>query len=136
MNEVHAAFKKQVVTAAINALYACRKIHVSVVVNEKCRVPMNYVNNGVITLNISPEAVSNLVLGDDVILFNARFNGEIQLCSFPYVQVISVGEPNSANAVNLPYVVTEKPYETKVDKIEPKADDKKERPKLSVVKKD
>lgn len=39
------------------------------------QVPMDYVANGQIVLNISPSAVKGLVLNDDAIEFNARFGG-------------------------------------------------------------
>mgnify|MGYP006423818239 CR=1 FL=1 len=39
------------------------------------QVPMDYVANGQIVLNISPSAVKGLHLGDDAVEFNARFGG-------------------------------------------------------------
>lgn len=38
-------------------------------------VPLNYVEDGSIVLNVAPRAVSGLVLGDDELSFSARFNG-------------------------------------------------------------
>ena len=39
------------------------------------QVPMDYVANGQIVLNISPSAVKGLLLGDEAVEFNARFGG-------------------------------------------------------------
>lgn len=39
------------------------------------QVPMDYVANGQIVLNISPSAVKGLHLGDEAVEFNARFGG-------------------------------------------------------------
>ncbi|MGH8245820.1 MAG: stringent starvation protein B, partial [Gammaproteobacteria bacterium] len=46
------------------------------------RVPREYVRDGKIILNIAPQAVADLYIGDDLLTFHARFNGrpfEIQL---------------------------------------------------------
>ncbi|TDT37893.1 stringent starvation protein B [Halospina denitrificans] len=39
------------------------------------QVPMDYVANGQIVLNISSSAVKGLLLGDEAVEFNARFGG-------------------------------------------------------------
>ena len=39
------------------------------------RVPLEFVQDGQIILNIAPRAVGNLDLGNDVITFSARFSG-------------------------------------------------------------
>ena len=39
------------------------------------QVPMDYVANGQIVLNISPSAIKGLLLGDEAVEFNARFGG-------------------------------------------------------------
>lgn len=39
------------------------------------QVPMDFVRDGQIVLNIAPRAVGNLELGNDAIRFNARFGG-------------------------------------------------------------
>ena len=38
-------------------------------------VPMDFVNDGHIVLNISPKAVRDMVLGDEYISFSSSFNG-------------------------------------------------------------
>lgn len=42
---------------------------------ENVHIPRNYVANGKIILNISPSAVQALEIGNDVLKFDARFNG-------------------------------------------------------------
>ncbi|QXO19361.1 ClpXP protease specificity-enhancing factor [Vibrio ostreae] len=39
------------------------------------RVPMEYVQDGQIILNVAPRAVGNLELGNDAVTFSARFGG-------------------------------------------------------------
>lgn len=46
-----------------------------VAVDENTRVPMGYVKNGEIVLNINYSATRNLQLDNDAIRFSARFNG-------------------------------------------------------------
>jgi stringent starvation protein B len=57
--------------------------YLSVQVNERTRVPMDYVKNGEIVLNISQDAARNLTLGNDLIQFSARFNGVSRELSIP-----------------------------------------------------
>lgn len=39
------------------------------------KVPLEFVQDGQIILNVAPRAVGNLELGNDVVMFNARFSG-------------------------------------------------------------
>ena len=57
--------------------------YLSVRVNERTRVPVEYVKNGEIILNISHDAARNLTLGNDLIQFSARFNGVSRELSIP-----------------------------------------------------
>lgn len=47
-------------------------------------VPMSYVNDGQITLNISTAAVGTIGLGAHTIDFSARFGGKLEHISVPY----------------------------------------------------
>ncbi len=49
--------------------------YLSVVVNARCRVPMEHVKEGQIVLNIGYNATRDLQLGNEFIHFHARFNG-------------------------------------------------------------
>jgi stringent starvation protein B len=49
--------------------------HLMVVVDNGTRVPMSYVKNGEIVLNINYSATKDLMMGNDAITFSARFNG-------------------------------------------------------------
>ncbi|MCW8923311.1 MAG: ClpXP protease specificity-enhancing factor [Gammaproteobacteria bacterium] len=42
---------------------------------DDCMVPVNYIQDGKIVLNIAPMSIAGLVLGDDNIAFEASFNG-------------------------------------------------------------
>jgi stringent starvation protein B len=62
----------------------------SVRVNERTRVPAEYVKNGEIVLNVSQDATRNLTLGNDLIQFSARFNGASRELSIPVETVIGI----------------------------------------------
>jgi stringent starvation protein B len=62
--------------------------YLSVMVDSVTRVPMEYVKDGQIVLNIGPVAVEHFKLGNDLIEFSARFNGRGREISIP-VGVVS-----------------------------------------------
>lgn len=64
--------------------------HLSVKVDAQTRVPMEFVKNGEIVLNISQDAAHRLTIGDDTIQFAARFNGVSRECSIPVAAVIGI----------------------------------------------
>lgn len=57
--------------------------YVAVMVNADTHVPMEFVKDGEIVLNISPDATRNLKIDNDVIRFSARFGGVSQEVSVP-----------------------------------------------------
>ena len=57
--------------------------YITVRVDAETRVPMEYVKEGEIVLNTSPDATRNLKIDNDLIRFSARFNGVSQEISVP-----------------------------------------------------
>ena len=57
--------------------------YIAVRVDEQTRVPAEYVKDGEIVLNISPDATRNLKIDNDMIRFSARFNGVSREISVP-----------------------------------------------------
>ncbi len=53
-------------------------------------VPQQFVNDGKIVLNIRPQAVDALSLGNDDIQFNARFSGKPMLVIVPVAAVLAI----------------------------------------------
>ena len=49
--------------------------YLSVRVDDRTRVPMEYVKNGEIVLNVSVNATRNLTINNELIQFSARFSG-------------------------------------------------------------
>lgn len=58
--------------------------------HPQAAVPQRYVNNGKIILNIRPQAVEALSLGNQEIQFNGRFNGEPMLVIVPVAAVLAI----------------------------------------------
>jgi stringent starvation protein B len=52
--------------------------HLLVSVNSACRVPMAYVKEGEIVLNLNYSATKDLKIDNDAIVFSARFGGNAQ----------------------------------------------------------
>lgn len=64
--------------------------YLSVQVDANTRVPMEYVKDGQIVLNIGRDASRNLTIGNDLIQFSARFGGVSRELSIPVDAVIAV----------------------------------------------
>jgi stringent starvation protein B len=56
----------------------------------RCNVPKEYVENGEIILNISPEAIRDLKIGNSLVEFKASFSGIAHLISAPVKAVLAV----------------------------------------------
>src|SRR5512142_1321201 len=61
--------------------------YLSVRVDERTRVPMEYVKSGEIVLNVSLNATRNLTVNNELIQFSARFNGVSREVSIPVDRV-------------------------------------------------
>jgi stringent starvation protein B len=64
--------------------------YLSVEVDANTRVPTEYVKNGKIVLNVSPDATHRLTIGNDFIQFSARFSGVSRECSIPVEAVLGI----------------------------------------------
>jgi stringent starvation protein B len=64
--------------------------HIAVRVDSRTQVPAEYVKNGEITLNISPNAVHKLQMGNELIEFSARFGGVARQLSIPVPNVYAL----------------------------------------------
>jgi len=53
-------------------------------------VPLSYVNDGQIILNVSSAAVGTIALGNDSIEFSARFGGKLEHIVVPYGAVAAI----------------------------------------------
>ena len=64
--------------------------HISVVVDSRTRVPMEYARNGEIVLNIGPVAASRLQMGNELIECTARFSWVAKDLVIPVASVAAI----------------------------------------------
>lgn len=64
--------------------------YIAVMVDARTRVPMQFVKNGEIVLNVSFDATSALKMDNDLIRFSARFGGVSRDISIPVENVIAI----------------------------------------------
>ena len=58
----------------------------------RCQVPSEHVENGEITLNISPTAIRDLKISNDLVEFRASFSGVVHIISAPVKAVLANDE--------------------------------------------
>ncbi|WP_394172702.1 ClpXP protease specificity-enhancing factor [Thalassotalea litorea] len=99
------------------------------------QVPVGYVTEGQIVLNIAPVSVGGFAMGPDAIEFNARFGGKLEHLVVPYEAVAAIYARE--NGVGTSFEVNypeELPEEVTVDVEEDVKPPKKGKPTLSIVK--
>ncbi|WP_348944625.1 ClpXP protease specificity-enhancing factor [Chitinibacter sp. FCG-7] len=74
-----------------------------VAVRGKMQVPMEYVKNGEIVLNVSYNACRNLTIANDFISFSARFNGISRDIEIPVGAVISIFSRENGEGMGFEY---------------------------------
>lgn len=74
--------------------------HVSVAVDSRTRVPMEYVRNGEIVLNLGPLAASRVQMGNDVIECTTRFSGAARDLVIPVAAVTAIYAKESGHGMS------------------------------------
>lgn len=64
--------------------------YVTVAVDATTTVPKEYVKNGEITLNVSPDATGRLVIDNDRLQCSARFNGAAREIRVPMARISAI----------------------------------------------
>lgn len=75
-------------------------------------VPMAYVNDGQIVLNIASSAVGSIALGETAIEFSARFGGKLEHMTVPYGSISAIYAKENGAGTSLPI---EHPSEDDID---------------------
>jgi stringent starvation protein B len=65
-------------------------------------VPMSYVADGQIVLNVASSAVGTIALGDTTIEFSARFGGKLEHITIPYGAVGAIYAKENGAGTSLP----------------------------------
>ena len=98
---------------------------------ESVHVPSRYVEEGRIVLNVSPSAVRDLSLGNDLIAFEARFGGSAFAISLPPDAVLGVYARENGKGMLFPEEDPDRPQPPTPSKPNPPGNG---RPSLKVVK--
>jgi stringent starvation protein B len=80
--------------------------YVAVLVDETVQVPMEYVKNGEIVLNVSYDATSGMKLGNEFIEFKARFAGVAREILVPINRVLAIYARENGQGMAFPMPVT------------------------------
>ena len=107
----------------------------AVFVDSSVEVPMEFVKNDEIVLNLSLEACHQLNLDNDWISFQARFGGVPRKIMFPVSHVLAIYARENGQGMSFPFDASQvpgnKPSESSVDQPEKT---KSTRPSLTIVK--
>lgn len=95
--------------------------YVAVVVDGQTEVPRNYVKDNQIVLNLSPDAVHQLVLGNDFLTCSARFGGVAQGISVPVDNVAAIYARENGQGMAFEVGGKSAPADTAADQPEPPA---------------
>ena len=107
--------------------------YVAVVVDESVQVPMEYVNNGEIVLNVSYDATSGMTLGNEFIEFKARFAGTPREIIIPVNRVLAIYARENGQGMSFPLIAANQNVESKLSPASFPALTNSGRPILSAV---
>jgi stringent starvation protein B len=86
--------------------------YIAVFVTEQVHVPMDYVNNNEIVLNISPDACQHLSIDNDWITLKARFAGVPRDIHVPISHVMAIYAKENGQGMSFPVEKTTPPEST------------------------
>ncbi len=98
--------------------------HISLVVDSRTRVPMEYVRNGEIVLNIGPVAASRLQMGNEVIECTARFSGVAKDLVIPVAAVAAIYAGENGHGMSFEPGKEETATEASGEEVAPQPDPK------------
>jgi stringent starvation protein B len=83
---------------------ACTPLLVVNTAFPRCNVPKEYIgSNGEIVLNVSPHAIRDLKIGNDIFEFRASFSGVVHLISVPIKAILAVYAEENAQGMYFDY---------------------------------
>lgn len=115
--------------------------YITLFVDEQCRVPLEYVQDGTLTLNLAPSATGALDIGNEWIMLSARFGGVSRDLAFPVGAVVGIFARENGAGMEFAYepsVVADMPSEVSgsaVPEVSPESEPpRSSRPHLQRVK--
>ena len=102
---------------------------------DETSVPLDYVKDGQIVLNISPTAIRDLVMGDEFVAFSGRFGGVPHEIFVPIDAVMGIVAKENGEGMWFPREETEPPPQSPTNAPKkPPTRPKKGPPSLKVIK--
>jgi stringent starvation protein B len=105
--------------------------YLSVTVDPLTRVPMEYVKDGQIVLNIGPIAVERFKIGNDVVEFSARFNGAGREISIPVGAVSAIYARENGQGLSFEVTAADAPAPDQIAKTDAGDETRPEPPRPS-----
>jgi stringent starvation protein B len=105
--------------------------YLSVTVDSVTRVPMEYVKDGQIVLNIGPVAVERFKIGNDLVEFSARFNGRGRELSIPVGAVSAIYARENGHGLSFEVTAADAPAPAQIAKADESDDTRPEPPRPS-----
>jgi stringent starvation protein B len=103
-----------------------------VFVDGSVEVPMEFVKNNEIVLNLSSEACHQLDLDNEWISFQARFGGVPRKIMVPVTHVLAIYARENGQGMSFPFDAAKVSESNPV--VDPKEEQKAKRPSLTIVK--
>lgn len=105
---------------------------IAVFVDSSVEVPMEFVKNSEIVLNLSSEACHQLNLDNEWITFQARFGGVPRKIMIPVTHVLAIYARENGQGMSFPFGAAKASESNSA--IEPEDEPKSKRPSLTIVK--
>ncbi|HLB57823.1 MAG TPA: ClpXP protease specificity-enhancing factor [Gammaproteobacteria bacterium] len=100
----------------------------------RCKVPAEHIEkNGEITLNISPSAIRDFKVGNDLVEFRASFSGVVHIISAPVKAVLAVYAQENQQGMFFDYEEAEEGDETPFVPADTSVVQEKKKPVLTLV---
>ena len=105
--------------------------YLSVTVDSVTRVPMEYVKDGQIVLNIGPVAVERFKIGNELIEFSARFNGAGREISIPVGAVSAIYARENGQGLSFEVTAADAPASAQIAETDESDETRPEPPRPS-----
>ena len=97
--------------------------YLAVQADQSVQVPREFVKNGEIVLNISPDATSGLQIGNEWVEFKARFNGVARDIIVPIDHVLAIYARENGQGMAFPAPARSAGASTEEGSVQPPSDD-------------
>jgi stringent starvation protein B len=103
--------------------------YLNVKVDDQTHVPIEYVKNGEIVLNISQGATRNLTISNDLVQFSARFNGVSREVAVPMYSIQGIFARENGQGAFFNADLPPEPVSAGAESAQPKPETSPDKPK-------